>query len=138
MGEGRRVLIIDDDPAFVASTTLVLEQNGYVVDSAPDGDEGLEKAQGDKPDMVLLDVMMNWPLEGVQVSREMLSKSGLRGIPIIMVTSILDTEYRATFPQDEYLHIDGWLNKPVSPSKLIDEVQRIFSHYEKLREQPET
>ena len=136
MGEGRRVLVIDDDPAFVASTTLVLEKNGYVVDSAQDGDEGLEKAQEHKPDMVLLDVMMKWPLEGVQVSREMLTRGGLEGVPIIMVTSIMDTEYRSTFPQDEYLHIDSWLNKPVAPAKLLGEIERVLAQYKKLRQAP--
>lgn len=127
MDSGHRVLIIDDDPAFVKATEVVLESHGYQVDSARDGDEGLAKMEQWKPDLVLLDVMMNWPLEGVHVSREMMKRKELRDIPIIMVTSIVDTQYRELFLQNEYLHIDSGLLKPCSPSALVAEVKRILS-----------
>jgi len=127
MDSGHRVLIIDDDPAFVKATEVVLESHGYQVDSARDGDEGLAKMEQRKPDLVLLDVMMNWPLEGVHVSREMMKRKELRDIPIIMVTSIVDTQHRELFLQNEYLHIDSGLLKPCSPSALVAEVKRILS-----------
>ena len=127
MDSGDRVLIIDDDPAFVKATEVVLESHGYQVDSARDGDEGLAKMEQWKPDLVLLDVMMNWPLEGVHVSREMMKRKELRDIPIIMVTSIVDTQYRELFLQNEYLHIDSGLLKPCSPSALVAEVKRVLS-----------
>ena len=133
MDGGQRILIVDDDPAFAKSTGLVLESQGYLVDSAQDGEEALEKMKQCMPDLVLLDVMMDWPLEGVQVSREMMTRKGLQKIPIIMITSILDTEYRSSFPQDEYLHIDAWVNKPVAPTQLIEEVKRILARYEARR-----
>ncbi len=127
MDSEHRVLIIDDDPAFVKATEVVLESHGYQVDSARDGDEGLAKMEQWKPDLVLLDVMMNWPLEGVHVSREMMKRKELRDIPIIMVTSIVDTQYRELFLQNEYLHIDSGLLKPCSPSALVAEVKRVLS-----------
>ncbi|MBC8264393.1 MAG: response regulator [Anaerolineales bacterium] len=127
MDSEHRVLIIDDDPAFVKATEVVLESHGYQVDSARDGDEGLAKMEQWKPDLVLLDVMMNWPLEGVHVSREMMKRKELRDIPIIMVTSIVDTQYRELFLQNEYLHIDSGLLKPCLPSALVAEVKRVLS-----------
>jgi two-component system alkaline phosphatase synthesis response regulator PhoP len=124
MSERRKILIVDDDPVFVKSTSLVLEAHGYDVDSARNGAEGLAKIKQDPPDLVLLDVMMSYLLEGVEVSRQMMTQRGVQDIPIIMVTSILDTEYREVFPLDQYLHIHSWLNKPVAPDDLVAEVER--------------
>jgi DNA-binding response OmpR family regulator len=126
MSERRKILIVDDDPVFVKSTSLVLEAHGYDVDSARNGAEGLAKIEQEPPDLVLLDVMMSYLLEGVQVSRQMMTQKGVQDIPIIMVTSILDTEYREVFPLDQYLHIHSWLNKPVAPDALVAEVERVL------------
>lgn len=129
MGTVDRILIVDDDPVYTKSTVAVLEAHGYQAASAQNGDEGLAKMKESKPDLVLLDVMMDWVLDGVSVSREMMKEAELRQIPIIMVTSIRDSEYRGTFPQDEYLHIDSWLDKPWSPEKLISEVKAVLARH---------
>lgn len=134
MEAGYRILVIDDDPIFVKTTKAVLEAHGYVVDSAADGSEGLTKMVEDKPDLVLLDVMMDWPLEGVTVSREMMDRAELRRIPIVMVTSIRSSEYRGSFPLDKYLHIDSWLDKPCPPETLVEEVERVLARHERYRE----
>ena len=126
-----QVLIIDDDPIFVKSTKAILEANGYQVDSALGGDEGLAKIKASKPDLVLLDVMMDWILDGVSVSRDMMKEPELRDIPIVMVTAIKDSEYKGSFPQDEYLHINSWLDKPVSPDELIAEVKKTLARHAK-------
>ena len=132
MGSGQRVLIIDDDPIYTKSTQAILESHGYQVDTAQGGDEGLSKMREQIPDMVLLDVMMDWVLEGVSVSRSMMDDPALNKIPLIMVTSIRSSEYQATFPQDQYLHIDSWLDKPCPPDKLVSEVKRILARHEQL------
>jgi DNA-binding response OmpR family regulator len=129
-----RVLVIDDDPIFVKSTTAVLEAHGYQVDSASNREQGLSKMSEEKPDLVVLDVMMDWVLDGVSLSREMMAQEAFRRIPIIMVTSIRNSEYRGVFPQDEYLHIDNWLDKPCPPDKLVAEVQKTLERHEKYRE----
>jgi DNA-binding response OmpR family regulator len=128
-----KVLVIDDDPLFVKSTRAVLEAHGYEVDSASGGDEGLVKMREDKPDLVLLDVMMGWVLDGVSVSRSMMREPALQQIPIIMVTSIRNSEYRGTFPQDEYLHINSWLDKPCALEKLVAEVESVLKRHEEFR-----
>jgi DNA-binding response OmpR family regulator len=130
MSSRQKVLIIDDDPLFVKSSTAVLEAHGYEVDSAQGGDEGLAKIREQKPDLVLLDVMMDWVLDGVSVSRQMMHEPALQQIPIIMITSIRSSEYRGTFPQDEYLHINSWLDKPCSPDVLVAEVASVLERHE--------
>jgi DNA-binding response OmpR family regulator len=127
-----RVLIIDDDPAFVKATQAILEAHGYEVFSASGGEAGLAKAVELTPDLVLLDVMMDWVLDGVSVSRSMMEEPTLRKVPIIMVTSIRGSEYRDAFPQDEYLHINSWLDKPCSPEDLLSEVKSVLSRHEAL------
>jgi DNA-binding response OmpR family regulator len=129
-----RILVIDDDPIFVKSTTAILEAHGYEVDSASNREDGLAKMNEQKPDLLVLDVMMDWVLDGVSISREMMAERNLRRIPIVMVTSIMDSEYRGVFPQDEYLHIDSWLNKPCPPDKLVAEVAKTLERHKKYQE----
>jgi len=130
MSIGRKILVIDDDPIYVKSTKAILESHGYQVDSAQNGEEALAKMSQEKPDLVLLDVMMDWVLEGVTISQEMMSQRALQPIPIIMVTSIRDSEYRGTFPQDQYLHINSWLDKPCPPDKLVAEIRKTLARHE--------
>ena len=132
-----RILVIDDDPIFTKSTTAILEAHGYEVDSAPNRESGLAKMNEQKPDLLLLDVMMDWVLDGVSISREMMAEQGLRRIPIVMVTSIMNSEYKGVFPQDEYLHIDSWLNKPCPPDKLVAEVESVLKRHERYQELPQ-
>ena len=137
MSEVKSILVIDDDPVFAKVTRTVLEAHGYNVDTAANGDEGLSKMDQQKPDLVLLDVMMAWTLEGVTVSQEMMARKDLQGIPIIMVTSIRSTEHKGMFPQDEYLHIDSWLDKPCSPDDLLAQVRETLSRHEQFKRKHE-
>ena len=132
MALGQRVLIIDDDPIYTKSTKVVLESHGYQVDTAQGGDEGLSKMREQTPDLVLLDVMMDWVLDGVTVSRTMMDDSELNKIPVIMITSVRSSEHKGIFPQDQYLHIDSWLDKPCPPDKLVSEVESILARHRQL------
>ena len=134
MGSEYRVLIIDDDPIYTKSTQAILESHGYEIDTAQGGDEGLAKMRDQKPDLVLLDVMMDWILEGVTISQEMMSQRELQRVPIIMVTAIRSSEYRGLFPQDQYLHIDSWLDKPCAPDKLLSEVEKTLARHERFKQ----
>jgi DNA-binding response OmpR family regulator len=129
-----RILVIDDDPIFVKSTTAILEAHGYQVDTASNREDGLAKMNEQVPDLLLLDVMMDWVLDGVSISREMMAERDLRRIPIVMVTSIRNSEYRGVFPQDEYLHIDSWLDKPCPPDKLVAEVEKTLERHKRYQE----
>ena len=121
------ILIIDDDPDFVNATRIVLEKEGYKVERAAGGKEGFQVARKSSPDLVILDVMMDSVLDGVSVSLKMNEDDATRDIPIVMVTSIANTDYADLFPTDEYIHIDAFLSKPIDPEKLINKIRRILS-----------
>jgi len=120
------ILIIDDDPDFVDATRMVLEKEGYAVISSPGGKDGIQKAMDQKPDLIILDVMMDSVLDGVSTCRKMHGNPDTTDIPIVMVTSIANTDYAALFPTDEYIHMDAFLSKPVDPERLIKKIRRIL------------
>jgi CheY-like chemotaxis protein len=135
MHQGARILLVDDDQIYVKSTAALLESHGYRVESALNGKEGLAKMAEIKPDLVLLDVMMSWALDGVMVSEEMMQHNTLQRIPIIMVSSIRASEYKGLFPHDRYLHIDYWLDKPCPPALLVSEIEATLTRRDKYAAQ---
>ncbi len=121
-----KILIVDDDPDFCEATRVVLESAGYQVVTAPDGDTGLRRVNEEQPDLVILDIIMETVLEGLHVSREMANDPTKSQIPILMVTSIANTDYAALFPTDEYIHISGFVSKPISPANLLNRVAALL------------
>jgi CheY-like chemotaxis protein len=117
-----KILVVDDDPDFVTVTTRVLETAGYEVVSAGNGAEALKSLRQNHPDVVLLDIMMSYILDGLDVSREMAEDPLLKGIPVIMVTSLTGVRGSSMFPTDEYIPVDQWLSKPVDPDTLLSRV----------------
>ena len=103
-----KILIVDDDPDFVSTTRIVLERAGHEVIHASSGDAGYERAKAERPDLMVLDVIMDSVLDGVSTSERMHDDPMLRDVPIIMVTSIANTDYAALFPTDEYIHINAF------------------------------
>jgi CheY-like chemotaxis protein len=122
-----KVLVVDDDPDFVKVTTKVLEKAGYEVLSASNGAKALKVMRQDTPDVVLLDIMMSYILDGLDVSREMAEDPALKDIPVIMVTSLTGVKGSGMFPTDEYVPVDEWLSKPVDPETLLTRVNRALS-----------
>ena len=116
------ILVVDDDPDFVAVATRVLKTAGYDVVTAANGAQALTAMRQQKPDLVLLDIMMSTILDGLSVSEEMQADPGLKDVPVVMVSSIADTEYAAVFPTDGYLHADAWISKPIEPENLLKKV----------------
>jgi len=113
------ILVVDDDPDFSQIVTRVLRANGYQVRTAASGREAWRQMQEATPDLVLLDIMMSTVLDGLGVSQRMRDDPALRHVPVVMVSSIADTEYAAAFPTDQALHMDAWLSKPVDPETLL-------------------
>lgn len=116
------VLVVDDDPDFVEITRMILEARGYQVISAMNGNQALANMQQERPDLVILDVMMSCVLDGLDVTRKMQADAELRVIPVIMVSSIASSPYADMFPTDEHLSVDAWISKPVQPDDLLKTV----------------
>ncbi len=120
------VLVVDDDPDFVEVTSMILEKEGFQVTTAYNGKEAWQLMLQQKPDMVLLDVMMSTTLEGVDLARRMAAEPKLKDIPIIMISSIDSTYHAGKLPDSIQLPIDAWLSKPVSPEILLRTIRRFL------------
>jgi CheY-like chemotaxis protein len=120
-----KILIVDDDPDFLVVSKMVLQAEGYQVIEANNGWQALEQIRKEKPDLIMLDVMMTSTLEGVSVSRQLEADPALREIPVVMISSIATTEYASEFP-DERVPIDAWLSKPIQPAVLLKTVHRFL------------
>lgn len=119
-----KVLVIDDDNDFVESIVNLLEARGYTVASASNGQEGVEKAKANKPDLILLDVMMTTKDEGFNVARQLQSTDEVKGTPVIMVTGVRK-EMNLPFgfePDETWLPVKQILEKPVKPEALLKAV----------------
>ena len=119
-----KILIVDDDPDFTSATRIVLEKNNHEVITATSGETGFQKVRAEKPDIIILDVIMDTILDGLSLSQRLHDVAELRKIPIIMVTSIANTDYAELFPTDEYIHINAFLSKPIAPDQLIKQVDK--------------
>ncbi|MFI5368577.1 MAG: response regulator transcription factor [Spirochaetia bacterium] len=119
------ILIVDDDKDVFESMKIVLEAEGYRVDWATNGSEALQKAKAAKPDLMILDVMMNSDDEGFQVTYKMKQDGELSCIPIVMVTSVGSrTGFSFDRARDEdFLPVNEFLEKPVDPRVLVDKVR---------------
>lgn len=120
----KKILLIDDDPEFVEAMSNVLDAQGYDVDSAPNGKAGIEKAKKQKPNMILLDVMMTTKSEGFDVARELHSDENLKTIPVVMITGVR-REMSLPFgseADETWLPVKAVLEKPVKPEVLLKTV----------------
>ncbi len=122
----RTILVIDDDIDLVEIIRVTLENDGLTVIDAQSGDRGLELARAQNPDLILLDVMMGKVDEGFSVAYELRGNEKTRDIPILMLTAVVDqTGFEFDPNKDQsFLPVDEFLEKPISPRKLVDVVRK--------------
>lgn len=118
-----KILVVDDDPDFVNLTRRILQGKGYEVMTAANGRQALAVMRKEKPDLVLLDIMMSYILDGLDVSREMAQDPMLKDVPVIMVTSLTGTRAQMALPSDEYIPVDEWIHKPIDPDQLLARIE---------------
>ena len=117
----KNILVIDDDNDYVESVVNLLEAKGYAVESALNGTDGVAKAKANKPDLILLDVMMSTKDEGFNVARELNEVESLKGTPVIMCTGVRK-EMNLPFgfePDETWLPVKQILEKPIKPETLL-------------------
>jgi CheY-like chemotaxis protein len=119
-----KILVIDDDPDFIKITRTILRSQNYEVITAENGEKGLEVMRKEKPDLVLLDIMMSYILDGLDARRQMAEDKDLKDIPVIMITSLTGERVRSELPSDEYIPASEWIHKPIDPDKLLDYVKK--------------
>ncbi len=119
----KKILAVDDEPSIVRLVQVNLQRAGYEVVTAFDGKQALEKIESEKPDLVVLDVMMPY-MDGFEVLQRLRKDPATRELPVIMLTAKAQD-------QDVFRGwtsgVDCYLTKPFNPMELISFVKRIFS-----------
>jgi len=145
----KKVLVVDDDPNTVRFLTVALEENGYEAIGAADGKEGFERVVADKPDLILLDVMMP-KRTGFTMFKQMKKTEGMENVPVIMLTGVTasldaqDEKSGDTFEQPfaglreslrkaiEEMREDGvdrpefFIEKPIDPDMVIGKIRELI------------
>ena len=124
-----RILIVDDDPDITEAMKIVLEKEGYNVSQAKDGEEGMGKIKEERPDLIVMDVMMNTLSEGFVLSRELKNDLRYKHIPILMVTAVKERtgiDFEGAAGDDTWLPVEGFLNKPIKPEVLLNKVKTLL------------
>ena len=117
-----RILIVEDEAALVALLRYNLEKEGYLVDEASDGQEGLTKVAEAVPDLILLDWMLP-QLSGLEVCRQLRRSAATRNVPIIMVTARGEEGDRV---RGLDVGADDYIAKPFSPGELLARVRAVL------------
>jgi DNA-binding response OmpR family regulator len=128
--ENARILIVDDDVDLTKALKVTLESRNYTVVTAADRAEGMEKAQAQKPDLFILDVMMGTWQDGFEMSRELKKDRRFKDTPILMLTSIAERTgmaFKSTAGDTDWLPVEGFMEKPVEPEALLAEIERLLA-----------
>jgi len=118
-----KILVCDDERSIVRLIQVNLERQGWQVIPAYDGKEGLEKIQTEKPDIVVLDVMMPY-MDGFEVLKTLRRDPELQNIPVIMLTA--KAQDKDVF-EGYHFGADVYLTKPFNPMELVTFIKRILS-----------
>jgi len=127
-----KILIIDDDPDIVMTVRMVLENAGHQVLDAENGKAGVKLLREDKPDLIILDVMMDTATEGFQLALKLRNPdpasdyAEYKDIPILMLTAIHSTTPLKFEPDIEYLPVELFIDKPIDPDDLLGKVEWIL------------
>ena len=121
MAEKKKILLVDDDPDFVEAVRVIVESGGYAVRVAYDGQEGLEAVAEEKPDLIVLDVMMP-VMNGHETCARLKADAETAKIPIILLTAVADRVTTSTYSHRDMLESEAedYLPKPVEPAELLE------------------
>lgn len=120
----KKILIIDDDIDLVEVLRLTLEKNGYEVLDAQNGTRGYLLIEREKPDLVILDVMMATWDEGFEVVQRIRSNPAIAQTPIIMLTAVSQQMGIKYAKDEDVLPVDEFLEKPIIPSTLLEIIKK--------------
>lgn len=124
-----KILVVDDDPDILDVVSTILESQDYEVVTARDGEEGLNKLKSEKPQVMILDLLMP-KKDGFAVIRELKDPrwSKYAIVPILVLTSIREEAARRRYELETGLELgaDDYLEKPIEPAVLLDRVEKLL------------
>jgi len=127
-----KILIIDDDPDIVMAVRLCLRSAGHEVFDASNSERGLRLLDEIRPDLIVLDVMMDTATEGFQTALQLRSPdpasplAAYKHIPILVLTALHTTTDLRFGPDEDYLPVDAFIDKPIEPDKLVSTVNQLL------------
>jgi len=124
----KKILIVDDDPDFVEAVTMILRPKKFEVVTAYNGKEGLEKVKAERPDLIVLDVMMP-EKDGYAVCKELKSDPQWNRIPVLLLTGVVSHIPTTRYTQEMGMETeaDDYLEKPVEPQVLVKRIEVLLS-----------
>jgi two-component system alkaline phosphatase synthesis response regulator PhoP len=124
----KKILVIDDDPDLVEATSMILKSRHYDVVAAYGGVEGLEKAKSEKPDLIVLDVMMP-DKDGYTLCKELKADPALNAIPVLLLTAVVShiSTTRFSHQMGMETEADDYMDKPVDPAELVKRIEVLLS-----------
>lgn len=126
---GKKILIVDDDPDIRDVLSLVLEAQGYQVSIASDGLECFVQLGKDKPDLLILDLLMP-KMDGFAVYKELQNPrwAAYRDMPILVLTSVREeaSKRRYELETGQTLDVDCYVEKPISPEALVETAKKLL------------
>lgn len=123
-----KILVVDDDPDLVETVSMMLESRNFEVIPAYGGNEGLQKARSQRPDLIVLDVMMP-DKDGFEVCKELKADPKLAEIPVLLLTAVASkiSETRYTPRMGMETDADDYVDKPVEPEEIVRRVERLLA-----------
>lgn len=121
---GKKVLVIDDEPDIVTFLEMFLEDHDFEVISETDGVSGLARAKIDNPDIITLDITMPGK-SGTEVFRQLRLDPSTKGIPVIIITGVMD--FRQFIYQRQIEPPEGYMEKPIDAERLLMTINDILS-----------
>jgi len=125
-----KILIVDDDPDILDALSMILESKGYQVVTAQDGIEGLASLKAEKPDVLILDLLMP-KMDGFAVCKELQDPrwSKYKDVPILILTSVREEASRRRYELETGLEldVDDYVEKPISPDVLLDRIGKLIN-----------
>ncbi len=124
-----KILIVDDDLDFTKALQVTLESEQYTVVTAADRTEGMGKIKAEKPDLLILDVMMSTWQDGFEMSRELKKHTQFKDMPILMLTGVQGKSginFKSTAGDPTWCPVDGFLDKPIEHDIFLAEVKKLL------------
>jgi len=121
-GDHKKILVVDDEPDVASLLTLLLKSQGYDVVAAGDGQEALEKARSEQPDLILLDVMLP-KMDGYKVARMLKFDENFSTIPIIMLTAKVQEKDKQIGLE---MGADDYVTKPFDTAALLGKIKAVL------------
>lgn len=122
------IFIVDDDPDVIDACSLVLKREGHRIVSANSRNDGMALLKQETPDLLILDVMMEQPDDGIAMAQEL--RRMKFSAPILMLTSISKATGYSYGKDDELIPVDAFEEKPLDPNKLISIVGKLLKKKE--------